>query len=210
MEVRHDRRSNNTAEAERRAFIGELWIELGEPAVDARLLKTILTRMVEAFGNDVLGPAAIARLLADQGAELKHPEIIEMDAEWRERQTAGATDSGLEQLARQGVMTLPAAETFIAGLEALRKQYEVNADRQALAQVRTMASESRRLAESIARNQSAEQTVRAEQAEIAEWLKVWLQTPSLFGDWLELRRRSDQFRASFPGRHHEDTKKQSD
>ena len=31
---------------------------------------------------------------------------------------------------------------------------------------------------------------RAEQAEIAEWLKVWIQTPILFADWLELRRRS--------------------
>ncbi|MDX6383229.1 MAG: hypothetical protein QOK48_802, partial [Blastocatellia bacterium] len=29
-------------------------------------------------------PAAIARVLADEGAELRHPEVIEFDARWRE------------------------------------------------------------------------------------------------------------------------------
>jgi hypothetical protein len=104
----------------------------------------------------------------------------------------------LERLASAQVITLGAAEKFIDELEQLRKQYELNEDRQSLAQVRAIASESRQLAESIARNHSAEQTVRVEQAEIAEWLKVWLQTPALFKDWLELRRGSNEFRRKFP------------
>jgi hypothetical protein len=95
-------------------------------------------------------------------------------------------------------MTLAAAEKFINELEELRKGHELNEDRRALAEIRTFASASRRLAESIARNRSLEQTVRAEQAEIAEWLKVWLQAPGLFADWLELRRRSDEFGRKFP------------
>ncbi len=35
------------------------------------------------------------------------------------------------------------------------------------------------------------------ETEIAEWFTVWLQTPEIFDDWLELRRRSANFREQF-------------
>lgn len=208
MEVRHSRPSKDAAQTERRAVIVELWIRLGKPPVDARLLKTIQARLAARVENHELSPAAMARMLADEGAELKHPEIIETDAEWRQARIETNANE-LERLSSAQVMTLGTAEKFIDELEQLRKQFELNEDRPALAQVRTIGSESRRLAESIARNRSAAQTFRVEQAEIAEWLKVWLQTPGLFKDWLELRRRSDEFRAGFPELNHEDTKTQS-
>lgn len=196
MEVRHSRPSKDAAQAERRGVVVELWVQLGKPPVDARLLNAIQARLAAAVENHELGPAAMARMLADEGAELNLPEIIETDADWRQARIE--TDAKeLERLSSAHVLTLGAAANFIGELEQLRKQYDENEDRQALAQVRTIGSESRRLAESIARNRSAEQTVRVEQAEIAEWLKVWLQTPALFKDWLELRRRSDEFRARF-------------
>jgi hypothetical protein len=197
MEVTH-RPSPDAAEAERRAVIVEMWVQLGKPAIDAHLLKTIQARVTGVFENHELGPAALARMLADEGAELKHPEIIEIDAEWRQaRIEAGANECSLAELSSPVVLTLATAENLIAELEAARQRHELNQDRQRLAEVRNIASESRRLAESIARNRSTEQTVRVEQAEIVEWLKVWLQTPALFKDWLELRRRSDEFRARF-------------
>ena len=208
MEVRHSRPSKDAAQAAR-AVIVELWVQLAKPDVDARLLKRIQARLGAAVENHELGPAAIARMLADEGAELKHPEIIETDAEWRQTRIETNTKE-LVRLSSAQVMTLRTAEKFIDELEQLRGQFELNEDRQALAQVRTLGSESRRLAESIARNRLAEQTVRVEQAEIAEWLKVWLQTPALFKDWLELRRRSDEFRARFPMPNREDTKTQRD
>jgi hypothetical protein len=197
MEVTH-RPSPDAAEAERRAVVVELWVQLGKPAIDAHLLETIQARVTGVFENHELGPAALARMLADEGAELKHPEIIEIDAEWRQaRIEAGANECSLAELSSPVVLTLATAENLIAELEAARQRHELNQDRQRLAEVRNIASESRRLAESIARNRSTEQTVRVEQAEIVEWLKVWLQTPALFKDWLELRRRSDEFRARF-------------
>ena len=196
MEIRHSRASKDAAQAERRAVIVELWAKLGKPPVDARLLKTIQARLAAAAENHKLGPAAMARMLADEGAELKHPEIIETDAQWRQHGIE-TNAKELERLSSAQVMTLGTAEKFIDELEQLRKQYELKGDRQALAEVRRIGSESRRLAESIARNRSAEQTVRVAQAEIAEWLKVWLQTPALFKDWLELRRCSDEFRRKF-------------
>lgn len=212
MEVQRHKGSNDVVEAKQTAVILEVWRELSEPPVDAHLLKAIESRLVAAFGTHVThGPAAIARVLAEEGAELKHPEIIETDAEWRQaRIETSASESGLERLSSPDVMTLATAEEFIEKLEELRNRQEVNEDRRALAEICTFASEARRLAESIARNRSVEQTARSEQTEIAEWLKVWLQTPALFKEWLELRKRSDQFRARFPEPNHEDTETQSD
>jgi len=196
MEVGHNTRSTVAVHAEGRAVIVKVWLELGKPSVDGGLLKTIQARLAAAFGNsETAGPATIARVLADEGAELKHPEIIETDAEWRQARMETSTKQ-LETLPSAQVLTLETAEKFIDELEQLRKQYELNRDRQALA-LRTIGAESRRLAEAIARNGSATQAVRVEQTEIAEWLKVWLQTPALFKDWLELRRRSDEFRTRF-------------
>jgi hypothetical protein len=199
MEVQHHSGSDHQAEAERRAAIVGLWRELGAPAVDAHLLKAIRSRLSASFGANVIdGPAAIARILADEGAELNHPEIIETDVEWRQaRIEDSAKETGLEQLSSAEVLTLVTAEKLINELEAVRKRSELKEDRERVTEVRKIASESRRLAESIARNRSAEKSVRVEQAEIVEWLKVWLQTPALFKDWLELRKRSDEFRARF-------------
>jgi hypothetical protein len=200
MEVRHSRASRDAVQAERRAVVVELWAELGKPPVDARLLASIQSRLVAMFGKpETVGPAAIARVLADEGAELKHPEIIETDAAWRQsRIETNANESALAQFTSPAVMTLATAENLIAELEEARQRYEMNQDGQGLAQLRNIAYESRRLADTIARNRSGEQTIRHEQGEIAEWLKVWLQTPALFNDWLELRKRSDEFRARFP------------
>jgi len=206
----HSIHSKSAPAVSKRAVIVASWEAAGKPPVDARLLKSILARLQSEFENDESeGPAAIARVLADAGAELRHPEIIEADAEWRQaRLESEANESGLELIAAQ-VMTLASAETFILKLEDLRQQGR-DADQRALAHLRTIAAEARRLAESIARGRSSGQAIRVEQAEIAEWLKLWLQTPSLFNDWLELRRRSDEFRARFRGLNHEDSKTQSD
>jgi hypothetical protein len=35
---------------------------------------------------------------------------------------------------------------------------------------------------------------RAEKQEIATWFRIWLETPDLFFDWLELRKASEEFR----------------
>ena len=37
----------------------------------------------------------------------------------------------------------------------------------------------------------------AQLKEVSHWLTVWLQSPELFSDWLDLRRRSPEFRKRF-------------
>jgi hypothetical protein len=187
----------NSSARERKVII-ESWDDAERPPVDARLLDGIGARLERELGRDYrMSPAAIARVLADEGAELKHPEIIEADTEWREATVkASCYQSKLELLRPIDVMTLSTAEAFIVRLEDCRHQSE--GDNETAGRLRSIASEARRLAEAIARNRAAEQAIRDEQAEIAEWLKLWLQTPALFKNWLELRKATDEFRASFP------------
>jgi hypothetical protein len=66
-----------------------------------------------------------------------------------------------------------------------------------LQRARKIAVDARQVVESLAKNPALDQLTRTEQAEIAEWLAVWIQTPNLFREWLELRRRSAEFRNQF-------------
>lgn len=176
------------------------WQQQGRPPVGAELLKTIQNEMETIFdGRRALSPASIARILADEGAELRHPQIIEFDAEWREANLkAGAGKfHELDRFSTAAWLNLDQAETFIAILEKLRRDFEN--DDSDLTELRRLTVEARERAQTMAKNRTLDETVRAQQAEIAEWLRVWLQTPALFADWLELRRRSNEFRRKFPG-----------
>jgi hypothetical protein len=50
----------------------------------------------------------------------------------------------------------------------------------------------------IARNHKVEPQKRAEKEEIANWFRIWLETPDVFFDWLDVRKQSPEFRAKFP------------
>jgi hypothetical protein len=175
-------------------LIIQAWERLDCATIGEPELREIQKAILDHSGRDE-SPAAIARVLADEGAELRHPEVIEFDARWREAkiESESADFKGLEALLSGKPLRLSKAETLIAKLEQLRQR----ADKQAEKEVRRLAINGRQLAELLARDQKLDKLQRAEQAEIAEWLKVWVQTPALFGDWLELRRRSPEFQKKF-------------
>jgi hypothetical protein len=50
----------------------------------------------------------------------------------------------------------------------------------------------------IARNHKVEPQKRAEKEEIANWFRIWLETPDVFFDWLDVRKQSPEFQAKFP------------
>jgi hypothetical protein len=146
-----------------------------------------------------VSPVAIARVLADEGAELRHPEIIEFDARWRAARIEKESNKfkGLERLVSGNPLRLKQAGTIMKRLETRRKSFEKSADQTALRQLRSIVIEARNAAELVAKDRSMDPGLRREQAEIAQWFGVWIQTPILFDDWLELRRRSPQFREIF-------------
>jgi hypothetical protein len=191
-------RDRKPASLTQRELIIQVWERLGRAAIGERELSEIQKSVREQLGNsDDPSPAAIARVLADEGAELRHPEVIEFDARWREAkiESEDRDFESLEALLNGKPIRLSKAETLVKKLEGLRLGGDKQAGREAL----RLAVSGRQLAELLTKDAKLDKLQRAEQAEIAEWLKVWIQTPGLFADWLELRRRSPEFKKKFLG-----------
>ena len=193
------RRQERQADTHRQLIVA-VWNRLGRSSIGESELREIQQSIRRQFGQGGSeSPAAIARVLADEGAELRHPEVIELDARWREAKIERETTrfKGLEDLLTGKPLRLKKAEALIKRLEKLRKNSAQAGDRTALRQVRDMVVNARQVAESLAKDRTLNPLERAEQTELAEWLKVWIQTPNLFEDWLDLRRRSPDFRKQF-------------
>jgi hypothetical protein len=177
----------------KRDLVIEVWERLDCETVGEDELESIFEAVRGRFGDGALeSPASLARQLADEGAELRHAEVLEMDARWR---TADPYEAMFRNVLRFADFTQAAAS--IKRLDNLRRQFGRKKDAEGLRRVRDTALKGKQRAQMIARNKSVDERKRAEKEEIAEWFTVWLQNPELFDDWLALRRRSPDFRARF-------------
>ncbi len=177
----------------KRDLMIEVWEHLDCETVGEAELEAVMEAVRAHFSEGALdGPAVIARLLADEGAELRHAEVLEMDARWRTRDP-------YEPMFRNVLKFSDFAQAAgsIKRLDNLRRQFARTQDAQGLRRVRDTALKGRQRAQMIAGNSSVAERKREEKAEIAEWFAVWLQTPEIFDDWLELRRRAPDFRKRF-------------
>jgi len=195
------RKGNKTATGiSRRDVMVSEWRRLGTVSIGIDELLGIQQAISEAFGEHAVeSPATIARELAREGAELRHPEIIECDARWRETQIDNQlkTFSNVSALQTTERLRLKQAESLIKELERLRVRFEGACDDRQLAALKTLAIDARRNAISRAKDTFLPIALRHEQAEIAEWLMVWLETSNLFQPWLELRKSSPAFKEKF-------------
>jgi hypothetical protein len=177
----------------KRELMIEVWEHLDCESVGAKELEAVTEAVRERFGDGAVeSPARVARLLADEGAELRHAEVLEMDARWR-------TQDPYEPAFRNVLKfsTFEEAAASIRRLDNLRKQFRRKDDREGLRRVQETVLKGKQRAQMIARNQSVSERKRAEKAEMAEWFTHWLNQPEIFEDWLALRLASKDFRARF-------------
>src|SRR5437667_7584737 len=134
-------------------FIIAEWHRLGGKAIGRKELCRIQEALHEEFGaGGVESPAAIARVLADEGAELRHPEVIELDARWRgaKIESDKAQFNGIEDLLAGKPLRLKKAEGLIKRLEKVRRHSESSSDQIAAKQARDLAVSGRQAAELLA------------------------------------------------------------
>jgi hypothetical protein len=171
----------------------EVWERLDCESVGAKELEAVTEAVRGRFGEGAVeSPASVARVLADEGAELRHAEVLEMDARWR---TADPYEAMFRNVLK--FSTFEEAAGSIKRLDNLRKQFGRKGDREGLRRVKETVLKGKQRAEMISRNQAVNERKRAEKAEIAEWFTVWLNQPEIFDDWLSLRRASKDFRERF-------------
>ena len=177
----------------KRELMIEVWEHLDCESVGARELEAVREAVRERFGEGAVeSPARTARVLADEGAELRHAEVLEMDARWRTQDPYEAAFRNVLKFS-----TFEEAAQSIRRLDNLRKQFRRKGDREGLRRVHETVLKGKQRTQMIARNQSVNERKRAEKAEMAEWFTVWLNQPEIFEDWLALRLASKDFRARF-------------
>ncbi len=152
--------------------IVEVWDKSAKDIVGAPDLTLIQGALIQRFGSES-SPASIARVLADHGARLGHPEILQADSRWREQQHLFTPDD-------LAFDTIEAAGAFIEKLQQLQLTQSLRQSIQQIKQELDFLGARRPVAR-----------------EAAQWLTVWLQNPQIFSEWLDLRRSTVEFQELF-------------
>jgi len=174
----------------KRELIIEVWEALDCESVGQTELERIQRVLEERFGEGgVESPAAIARVVAEEGAVLRHPEVLACDRSWRETKMSAN--------GRLDFSSLAAALESFSELELQRRQLDEQTKTSAWQQLSDAVTNARNDVVIIARSRIVAESQRAEAKEIAEWLRVWLVGPAMFHDWLELRMGSADFQKKF-------------
>lgn len=151
----------------------QAWLERERPAVfgarqAAAVRREMQTRLTDRYLRDVVESCGV-EVAADLGG--LPPDLLPLIH----------------------IETLAAAETALTELDQ-RRQF---ADRAGLEALQRAGRRVREKAALVARNARAHPAVRAEWEEIGNWCLIWLQNPDLFANWLELRKKSAEFRTRF-------------
>jgi len=181
----------------KRDLIIEVWEYLDCESVGAPELEQIQQALSEKFGAGAqASPASIARTVADEGAVLRHPEVFQCDVKWREQ--------NLKRWEFREVLDFSDfSSAFDSVVKLEEKRLQLQVDNEAtratgLRELRDIVVAARKDSLLQARSKILEISVRERLKEISEWLTVWLQSPELFSDWLDLRRRSPEYKKKFP------------
>lgn len=167
----------------------EVWEKLDCENVGAAEIEAVEIAVEAQFGKAAVdSPMLIARLLADEGAELRHSEIMDL---YLRRAGDRPYDAALRNILR--IDALSAAQRSINGLENLRRKYMAEDDKDGLRHTRETAIAAKQQLRSRIDDIRTNDVDRQIAAEINEWLSHWLQTPQLFADWVEMRQRSREF-----------------
>ncbi|HQX56580.1 MAG TPA: hypothetical protein PLP07_11680 [Pyrinomonadaceae bacterium] len=174
-------------------LIIEVWEKLDCENVGSTEIEAIEIAVAAEYGQAAVdSPMIIARLLADEGAELRHAEIMRL---YVERASNRPYDAAFRNLL--DLESLLSARRSILSLNSLRRKYVAANDREGVRLTRQFALDAKRNLKAVIDDPRTDGSIRRMKIEITEWLSLWLQTPNLFNDWVELRQRSPEFRKTF-------------
>ena len=174
-------------------LIIEVWEKLDCESIGAEELITIEMAIRDQFGSAAVeSPMVLARLLADEGAELRHAEIMQL---FVNRNAETLYDAALRNII--DIDDLENAHASINRMENLRRKFIADDDKEGQRLLREKAMRFKDQAHERSIADKANKHVRLMNAEIAEWLTNWLRTPEMFETWVTLRFRSPEFKEWF-------------
>jgi hypothetical protein len=158
--------------------------------VTAREIAIINQALIDEYGEGgAMTPAEIARILHEEELPVRFDQIFRMMTTTEKYENVFA--HFLES------QTLEDAESSILGIDDLYRKFKAAGDKAGVRFAFEAARTARQNATELSQLSQFSAARRREQAEIAQWFAVWLQTPDLFTQWLELRKVSAEFKALF-------------
>jgi hypothetical protein len=171
----------------------EVWEKLDCESVGAAEIEAIEEAVTARFGDAAVeSPMRIARILADEGAALRHSEIMQL---WVQRFEDQPHEAEFRNLIK--TEDLDVAARSIKQVENLRKKFISIGDKDGLRLLREEVLLVKTEMQKAARAKDRAARIQQTSAEIAEWLTIWLQSPELFENWIKLRRNSTEYKAKF-------------
>jgi hypothetical protein len=169
----------------------EVWEKLDCESIGEAEIIAIEDVVRNVYGKSAVeSPMVIARLLADEGAELRHSEIMSLHVK---HFPSTVYDSMFRNILKFESFTQTIAS--VHQLENLRRKFTIENDKEGLRLLRQKVVKSK---EDLIENRTRMNN------ELANWLTIWLQTPEMFETWTTLRMNSEDFQARFS---HKETRK---
>ena len=174
-------------------LIIEVWEKLDCESVGAAEIESIETVVRDRFGNGAVdSPMVIARLLADEGAELRHSEIMKL---YLDRASDRPYDAALTKLF--DTSELSKLQRSLGNAENLRRKFLTENENAGLRLLRQTAIDAKKLASAGCEDKRLSNEQRAANAEAVEWITLWLQSPELFETWMQMRVSTNEFKSRF-------------
>lgn len=177
----------SSSEKTKRELILEAAEDLGIPKWSTAEIDQLRRKLIADHGEAAkTGNDYIADVLKSAGLKVQLTEREEAEEQFEEE---------FEDILH--FKTLQDAEVSLTRLDELLRRFRAHGEKAAMDRVLEIARLGKRRAEMISHNRKVEEPKRREKREIAEWFRIWLETPDAFFDWLDVRKSSAEFRASF-------------
>ena len=136
-----------------------------------------------------MAPAEIARILHDEDLPIRFEQIFRMESptDKYENLFGGLTKCG----------TLTEAEASLRQIDELYRGFQRAGDRKGIRYARQAGIRLKQITTALSQSPKLTNSQRREMGEAAQWLSVWLQTPDIFDQWLELRKATAEFKTLF-------------
>jgi len=172
----------------KRIMILETAREIGAEKWTPAEIDQLRRKLIAEHGEEgKTGSDYIADVLKSAGLKVNLSQLEEVEDQFEEE---------FEDLLH--FKTLSDAEVSLMRLDELSRRFKAHGEKAAAVRVLDIARLGKRRAEMIARNHKVERHKREEKEEIANWFRIWLETPDAFFDWLDVRKKSSEFHAKFP------------
>lgn len=158
--------------------------------ITALEIEIINQGLIDEYGDGgAMAPAEIARILHDEDLPVRFDQIFRMDS---------AADKYVDLFGRLNKFgSLAEAEQTLRQIDVLQRDFSRQGDKIGERYARQAALRIKKQTAALSQSPKLNERVRAEMGEIAQWMTIWLQTPDIFDQWLELRKAAVEFKNKF-------------